>query len=107
MATSGKLRVGIGGWDYAPWRETFYPKGVPQKKALEYASRQVNSIEINGTFYRTAKPGTRKHKIATVITDAPNYPNVAEVTGEFVYARRPPPCTCSPCCKLDATACSW
>ncbi|MQA18919.1 DUF72 domain-containing protein [Rugamonas rivuli] len=185
------VRVGIGGWDFAPWRETFYPKGVPQKKALEYASRQVTSIEINGTFYRTAKPehfaswaaqtpddfvfsvkasrfatnrkvlaeagesiarfmssgldelggklgpilwqlaatkqfdpddlqaffqllptklGTRKlrhvldarhpsflcedyyqlarkHKIATVITDTPKYPNVAEITGEFVYAR--------------------
>lgn len=186
-----QVRVGIGGWDFAPWRETFYPKGVPQKKALEYASRQVSSIEINGTFYRTAKPehfaswaaqtpddfvfsvkasrfatnrkvlaeagesiarfmgsgldelggklgpilwqlaatkqfdpddlqaffqllparlGTRKlrhvldarhpsflcdeyyklarkHKIATVITDSPKYPNVAEITGEFVYAR--------------------
>jgi uncharacterized protein YecE (DUF72 family) len=60
MATSGKasgtVRVGIGGWDFAPWRETFYPKDVPIKKALEYASRQVTSIEINGTFYRTAKP---------------------------------------------------
>lgn len=186
-----QVRVGIGGWDFAPWRETFYPKDVPQKKALEYASRQVTSIEINGTFYRTAKPehfaawaaqtpddfvfavkasrfatnrkvlgeagesidrfidsglaelgdklgpilwqlagtkqfdpddieaffkllpaklGTRKlrhvldarhdsflcdeylklarkHKIATVITDSPRYPNFTEVTGEFVYAR--------------------
>jgi uncharacterized protein YecE (DUF72 family) len=51
-----QVRVGIGGWDFAPWRETFYPKDVPQKKALEYASSQVTSIEINGTFYRTAKP---------------------------------------------------
>jgi uncharacterized protein YecE (DUF72 family) len=50
------IRVGIGGWDFAPWRETFYPKDVPIKKALAYASRQVTSIEINGTFYRTAKP---------------------------------------------------
>jgi uncharacterized protein YecE (DUF72 family) len=50
------IRVGIGGWDFAPWRETFYPKDVTQKKALEYASRHVTSIEINGTFYRTAKP---------------------------------------------------
>ena len=191
MAKTGTVRVGIGGWDYAPWRETFYPQGVPQKKALEYASRQLSSIEINGTFYRTAKPehfaawaaqtpddfvfsvkasryatnrkmlaeagesierfigsglnelgdklgpilwqlaatkqfdpddlqaffkllparlGTRKlrhvldvrhdsflcddyyqlarrHKIATVITDSPKYPNLGEVTGEFVYAR--------------------
>jgi uncharacterized protein YecE (DUF72 family) len=48
--------VGIGGWDFAPWRQTFYPKDVPQKRALEYASLQVGSIEINGTYYRTAKP---------------------------------------------------
>ena len=56
MAAEKRVRVGIGGWDYAPWRETFYPADVPQKRALEYASRQVSSIEINGTFYRTAKP---------------------------------------------------
>lgn len=56
MAASNAIRVGIGGWDFAPWRETFYPKDVPHKKALEYASRHVTSIEINGTFYRTAKP---------------------------------------------------
>src|SRR5471032_2606199 len=56
MAKSEQVRVGIGGWDYAPWRETFYPQDVPQRKALEYASRQVTSIEINGTYYRTAKP---------------------------------------------------
>ncbi len=50
------VRVGIGGWDFAPWRETFYPKDVSQKRQLEYASRQLSSIEINGTFYRSAKP---------------------------------------------------
>lgn len=53
MAT---VRVGIGGWDFAPWRETFYPKTVPLKRQLEYASRQFSSIEINSTFYRNAKP---------------------------------------------------
>ncbi|MHA4867379.1 DUF72 domain-containing protein [Duganella sp. PWIR1] len=186
-----QIRAGIGGWDFAPWRETFYPKEVPVKKQLEYASTQVTSIEINGTFYRTAKPehfaswaaktpddfvfsvkatryatnrkvlaeagesierfmdsgltelgdklgpilwqlaatkqfdaddiaaffkllpaklGTRKlqhvldarhdsflcddylklarkHKVATVITDSPKFPNFTDVTGEFVYAR--------------------
>lgn len=54
MATS--IRAGIGGWDYAPWRETFYWPDVPQKKALAYASRAVTSIEIDDTHYRTAKP---------------------------------------------------
>ena len=51
-----EIRAGIGGWEFAPWRDTFYPKDGPIKKQLEYASTQVTSIEINGTFYRTAKP---------------------------------------------------
>ncbi|HEY4366925.1 MAG TPA: DUF72 domain-containing protein [Steroidobacteraceae bacterium] len=53
---SGHIRVGIGGWSYDPWRETFYPPEVPQKSELEYASRQVTAIEINSTFYRLQKP---------------------------------------------------
>lgn len=186
-----QIRAGIGGWDYAPWRDTFYPADVPIKKQLEYASTQVTSIEINGTFYRTAKPEhfaswaaktpddfvfsvkatryatnrkvlaeagesierfidsglaelgdklgpilwqlaatkqfdaddiaaffkllparlgkrklqhvldarhdsflcddylklARKHKVATVITDSPKFPNFSDITGDFVYAR--------------------
>jgi uncharacterized protein YecE (DUF72 family) len=42
--------VGIGGWVYAPWRGVFYPDKLPQARELEYASRQVTAIEINGTF---------------------------------------------------------
>lgn len=57
-ATGGGIRVGIGGWDYDPWRETFYPPDVPKKRALEYASRQVTGIEVNGTYYGTFKPET-------------------------------------------------
>src|SRR5438067_12358671 len=44
-------RIGISGWRYGPWRGTFYPKGLPHKRELEFASRQFNSIEINGSFY--------------------------------------------------------
>jgi len=47
------IRVGIGGWTFAPWRETFYPKGLKHADELNYASRHVTTIEINGTFYRT------------------------------------------------------
>ena len=47
------IRVGIGGWTYEPWRETFYPKDLPHARELEYASRQLTAIEVNGTFYRT------------------------------------------------------
>jgi uncharacterized protein YecE (DUF72 family) len=47
------IRVGIGGWVFAPWRGTFYPKGLAQADELTYASRHLTSIEINATFYRT------------------------------------------------------
>ena len=50
------IRVGIGGWVFAPWRGEFYPKGLPQARELEHASSKLTSIEINGTFYRTQKP---------------------------------------------------
>ena len=47
------IRVGIGGWSYEPWDETFYPAGLPKTKQLEYAASKVTAIEINATFYRT------------------------------------------------------
>lgn len=47
----GRIRIGIGGWTYPPWRGVFYPDGLPQRQELEYASRQVTAIEINATFY--------------------------------------------------------
>ncbi|APF36207.1 hypothetical protein BOQ54_01755 [Chelatococcus daeguensis] len=50
------IRIGIGGWTYEPWRGTFYPEGLAQKRELEYASRKLTSIEINGTFYGSQKP---------------------------------------------------
>jgi uncharacterized protein YecE (DUF72 family) len=52
------IRVGIGGWTYAPWRNNFYPAGLVQRRELEYASRHVTAIEINGTYYGTQKPET-------------------------------------------------
>jgi uncharacterized protein YecE (DUF72 family) len=55
---SGKIRVGIGGWTYEPWRGEFYPKGLPHARELTYASERLTSIEINGTFYRTQSPAT-------------------------------------------------
>jgi len=59
MAKTGDIRVGIGGWTYEPWRGgAFYPKGQPQARELEYASRAVTTIEINGTFYSTQKPSS-------------------------------------------------
>jgi len=57
-STTGTIRIGIGGWTYEPWRGTFYPDKLPQRRELEYASRQLSSIEINGTFYGSQKPET-------------------------------------------------
>jgi len=53
---TGTIRVGIGGWTFEPWRGVFYPEGLSQKKELEFASRALTSIEINGTYYSTFKP---------------------------------------------------
>src|SRR5208283_466687 len=53
-----KIRVGIGGWVYPPWRGAFYPPGLPQPGELAFASRHVTAIEINGTFYGLQKPAS-------------------------------------------------
>jgi uncharacterized protein YecE (DUF72 family) len=55
---SGQIRVGIGGWTFAPWRGPFYPKGLSHAKELAYASERLTSIEVNGTFYRSQTPAT-------------------------------------------------
>lgn len=52
------IRVGIGGWTFAPWRGRFYPAGLPQNQELHFASRRVTAIEVNGTFYRTQSPAS-------------------------------------------------
>ncbi|MFT4098750.1 MAG: DUF72 domain-containing protein [Rhodoblastus sp.] len=54
----GRIRVGVGGWTYEPWRGTFYPKGLAQKNELAYAARHLTAIEINGTFYGSQKPAS-------------------------------------------------
>jgi uncharacterized protein YecE (DUF72 family) len=56
MERAGTVRIGISGWTYPPWRGVFYPKGLPQKRELEYATSQFNSLEINGTFYGMQRP---------------------------------------------------
>jgi uncharacterized protein YecE (DUF72 family) len=56
MSRAGIVRIGISGWTYAPWRGNFYPPGLLQSDELSYASRQVDTIEINGTFYGLQRP---------------------------------------------------
>jgi len=53
-----RIKVGIGGWVFPPWRGVFYPSGLPQAQELSYASRHVTAIEINATFYGSQKPAS-------------------------------------------------
>ncbi|MCW5733364.1 MAG: DUF72 domain-containing protein [Enhydrobacter sp.] len=55
---AGKTYVGVGGWTFEPWRGVFYPDDLTQKRELEYASRKLTSIEINGTYYSSFKPAS-------------------------------------------------
>ena len=57
----GEVRIGISGWRYKGWRGVFYPKGLPQRRELEYAARIFGSIEINGTFYSLQRPQSFAH----------------------------------------------
>lgn len=50
------IRVGIGGWTFEPWRNNFFPAGLPHSQELHFASRAVTAIEINGTYYSTMTP---------------------------------------------------
>lgn len=63
------IRVGIGGWSYEPWRETFYPKELAKDKELEYAAQHVTAIEINATFYRTQSAASFKKWAAATPDD--------------------------------------
>jgi len=51
-----RVRIGCSGWQYKDWRERFYPKGCAQRNWLEYYSRHFDTVEVNSTFYRLAKP---------------------------------------------------
>jgi uncharacterized protein YecE (DUF72 family) len=53
-----ELRIGVSGWRYRGWRGTFYPPGLVQRRELEFVSRQVNSVEINGSFYSLQRPSS-------------------------------------------------
>ncbi len=58
MTKSGTIRCGIGGWTFDPWDDSFYPADLPKKRQLDYASRQLTVIEVNGTYYSSQKPAT-------------------------------------------------
>jgi len=58
MTAGPQIRVGVGGWVYPPWRGVFYPAGLLQARELHFASRELTTIEINGTFYGAQKPAS-------------------------------------------------
>jgi uncharacterized protein YecE (DUF72 family) len=53
---AGRIRVGISGWRYPPWRGVFYPRGLPQRCELAYAASRLSTVEINGSFYSLQRP---------------------------------------------------
>jgi len=53
---AGRIRIGIGGWDFDPWRGSFFPDGLPKSKQLEYVGQCLTATEINATYYRTQRP---------------------------------------------------
>ena len=56
MAAEGRIRVGVGGWDFDPWRDSFYPPKLPKAKQLEHMASRLTAIEINATYYKLQKP---------------------------------------------------
>ena len=63
---TGRVLIGISGYDYKPWRGRFYPEEIPTRRWLEYASRQFDSIELNGTFYSLKSPAVFERWAAAV-----------------------------------------
>src|SRR3974390_2609620 len=62
----GTIRVGIGGWNFVPWRGVFYPKGLPHAKELSFAGDHLTAIEINATYYGSQKPESFRKWAAAV-----------------------------------------
>lgn len=56
--SKSQIRIGIGGWDFDPWRGTFYPEGLSKAKQLSFAATHLTALEINATYYRAQKPET-------------------------------------------------
>lgn len=54
--TTGLIRVGVGGWDYDPWRDSFYPPNLPKSKQLGHMAGRLTAVEINATYYKLQKP---------------------------------------------------
>lgn len=49
------IRIGCSGWNYASWRASFYPGGLPAARWLEHYASVFDTVEVNTTFYRLAR----------------------------------------------------
>jgi uncharacterized protein YecE (DUF72 family) len=58
MAAEGRIHIGTGGWDFDPWRGTFYPPGLSKPKQLGHLATRLTGTEVNATYYSSMKPGT-------------------------------------------------
>jgi uncharacterized protein YecE (DUF72 family) len=63
---SARIRVGVGGWQFEPWRGVYYPDKLPQRRELEWSSRRLTAIEINATYYGSQKPDSFRKWAAEV-----------------------------------------
>lgn len=66
---SGRVRIGVSGWRYARWRGDFYPRGLPQRRELEYIGTHFPTVEINGSFYSLQRPDSYRRWRAEVPED--------------------------------------
>jgi uncharacterized protein YecE (DUF72 family) len=107
LGARGIVRIGTSGWLYPRWRGTFYPPGLPHRRELEFASRPMSTVEINGSFYSLLRPECwqawyaqtpadfpafvrllREHDVALCVADtAGRWPILEAVTSDFVYVR--------------------
>lgn len=84
MSAPGRIRIGVGGWTFEPWRGTFYPQKLKKDDELGYMAERLTAIEVNGTFYRGQKPETFR-KWAAAAPDGFQFPLKAS---RFCTSRR-------------------
>lgn len=93
---AGAIHIGVGGWDFDPWRGTFYPDGLAKTKQLEYAASRLTGTEINATYYKLQSPAlferwgkavpdgfTFALKASRYATNRKNLADAAESIGKF------------------------
>jgi hypothetical protein len=55
---AARADIGTSGWNYSHWRNTVYPPGLKQSEWLHYLSRQMDTLEVNYSFYRISTIGS-------------------------------------------------